>query len=97
MSQIEAGLLLGISNATISSYERGRTEPDLETLTRISGTYRCSLAYLLGHRNDVEFPSPPADWRRDVEDSLRQAGWPEARIRKALRLLELEAEEFEQG
>ncbi len=39
---------LGLTNGTISGYERDYREPDLPTLARIAGLLEVSAAYLLG-------------------------------------------------
>ncbi len=46
----QAGLadLIGVSRATISDYERGRSQPNIETLRKISALLNVSLDELLG-------------------------------------------------
>ena len=50
--QKKLGELLGVSYHTISSYERGRGQPDHEMLIRIAKLFDVSLDYLLGLRRD---------------------------------------------
>ena len=42
-SQKEVAALLGISQATYSTYERGRTEPPTEILVRLSYLFDCDI------------------------------------------------------
>ena len=48
----ELGKIVGVSESTISLYERGQHEPDLVTLSRIAKCLNTSVDYLLG-RDDV--------------------------------------------
>lgn len=50
-SQTELGKLLNISNVTISQYESGVRNPDMETLSRIADFFDVSADYLMG-RNE---------------------------------------------
>ena len=50
--QKKLGELLGVSYHTISSYERGRSQPNHEMLIRIAELFDVSLDYLLGLRRD---------------------------------------------
>lgn len=47
-SQIELGKRLGLSNSTISMYERGERNPDFETLDLIADYFNVDVSYLLG-------------------------------------------------
>lgn len=47
-SQIELGKKLGLSNSTISMYERGERNPDFETLDLIADFFNVDVSYLLG-------------------------------------------------
>lgn len=48
LSQKELGKALGVSNSTISMYERGEREPDFDTLDLIADFFNVDVAYLLG-------------------------------------------------
>ena len=50
--QKKLGELLGVSYHSISSYERGRSQPNHEMLIRIAKLFDVSLDYLLGLRRD---------------------------------------------
>lgn len=47
MSQRKLGLLLGISDKTVSSYENSRTRPSVEILSRISKELKKPIGYFL--------------------------------------------------
>lgn len=62
MTQIQAAAKVGISNGTLSGYERNYREPDMRTLRRLAELYGVSIDYLLTGR---EFTSrPPQDGER---------------------------------
>ena len=47
LSQKEVASMLGISQATYSTYERGRTEPPIEILVRLSYLFDCPVDILV--------------------------------------------------
>ena len=51
MSQSSLGEILGMSQQTISKYERGIIEPDITSLKTIAGLFNVSIDYLLGVTN----------------------------------------------
>ncbi len=53
--QKELASYLKVSTGTISNYEKGIHEPDLDTLCRLADFYDVSTDYLLG-RTSVPFP-----------------------------------------
>lgn len=60
MTQEELGCLLGKTKNSISQYETGKREPDLETLMIISEYFNVTLDYLLGktenpHHGDSDY------------------------------------------
>ncbi len=81
LGQKELATALHCSVPTISAYETGRNEPDLDTLIAIAGFYDVSTDYLLGL---TDLPDP-ADKPR-----LIFKGYPLSRF---LRLLERVAHE----
>lgn len=48
LTQAELGNQLNLSQITISGYERGYREPDLETLLKLADFFNVSIDYLLG-------------------------------------------------
>ncbi len=48
LSQTKLGEKLGFSNQTVSFWELGNREPDLDTLVEISEFFNVSVDYLLG-------------------------------------------------
>ncbi|HYF77366.1 MAG TPA: helix-turn-helix domain-containing protein [Symbiobacteriaceae bacterium] len=75
LTQLEAGRLLGISNANLSAYELDKREPDFETLKKLARLYACSTDYLLGRTDDpsgagsVELTKQEyAAWQEQIRD-----------------------------
>lgn len=56
ISQMQVYKDIGIHNKTLSGYERGVSEPDLQTLFLLATYYKVSTDYLLGI-TDVKNPS----------------------------------------
>lgn len=52
LKQSELATILGIGRTTLSHYELGNREPDLETLRKIGEYFKVSLDYLLGKDNN---------------------------------------------
>jgi len=53
LSQIEAAKKLGISNGTLSGYERDYRDPDTTILERMADLYEVTTDYLLGRSDNV--------------------------------------------
>ncbi len=51
LSQRRMGELLGFCNQTVSFWESGQREPDLDTLIRVAEFFDVSIDYLLGKKN----------------------------------------------
>lgn len=49
-SQAEAADKIGIPRTTLGDYERGHTEPNIETLSKISRVYEINIENLIGQR-----------------------------------------------
>ncbi len=54
LSQRKLGLLTGLSDKTISAYEKARVLPPLEVLLRIAKQLNKPVSYFLGEDNAVE-------------------------------------------
>ncbi|MDE6676693.1 MAG: helix-turn-helix domain-containing protein [Clostridia bacterium] len=48
ISQDELGKRLGVCNQTVSFWEIGKREPDLDMLVKIADCFQVSIDYLLG-------------------------------------------------
>ena len=44
----DVSIHLGITDVALGNYERGKRQPDLETLVKLSEIYGCTVDYLLG-------------------------------------------------
>ncbi|ALX47484.1 helix-turn-helix domain-containing protein [Lentibacillus amyloliquefaciens] len=52
--QIDACKKLGISNGTLSGYERNYRDPDTQTLNKMASLYEVSVDWLVGNSADPE-------------------------------------------
>lgn len=52
LTQQQVADKLGISNGTLSGYERNYRDPDTDTLNRLAALYEVSVDYLLGRTAD---------------------------------------------
>lgn len=50
LSQQQLAKTLGVKQNTLSNYENGITQPDLNLIIKISDYFNCSIDYLLGHQ-----------------------------------------------
>lgn len=56
LTQVQVRNLTNIHNKTLSGYEKGVSEPDLDTLKTLANLYETSIDYLAGNTDD---PTPP--------------------------------------
>lgn len=85
LSQKEVAGLLGISQATYSTYERGRTEPPIELLVRLSYLYNVTVDALVQRerlvRNTGEIQMKVEEYRKQLTEIAEQCDdSPEGRI-----------------
>ncbi|MBQ4546110.1 MAG: helix-turn-helix transcriptional regulator [Oscillospiraceae bacterium] len=66
MTQQELADKLFLTQKTINSYERGRTQPNMETLCKLSDIFDTSIDYLLGN-TDVRYSYALAEDKELVE------------------------------
>ncbi|MCL1789789.1 MAG: helix-turn-helix domain-containing protein [Peptococcaceae bacterium] len=63
LSQFKLAEKLGLSQQTISKYERGKIEPDIGTLKSLANIFNVSVGYLvestnLPNKDDENIPAP---------------------------------------
>lgn len=51
-TQREIAKILNMKQATIASYETGRTQPDIETLGKLADFYAVSVDWLIGTKGE---------------------------------------------
>lgn len=81
LSIAKAAEALGMPKSTYSSYEYGRSEPDIETLSKISKYYGVSVDYLIGKSGTSDNPMFTAKQKEKIalekwlnlDDAKRQA------------------------
>lgn len=92
LNQADLGKLLNVSNKTISSWEKGRTEPDMKMINAMCDIFHCGYSEFM--RGE---PSPHSldlsSLERDIIIAYRQAD--DGIRRSVLILLKLEEEKNE--
>lgn len=71
LTQQQVADKMGISNGTLSGYERDYRDPDTDTLNKLSSLYEVSVDYLLGRTDKKENPDqnePEFLKRLDMDD-----------------------------
>lgn len=88
MTQQDVADYLGISRGTISKYETGELEPNVDTLVKLANMYHVSLDYLVGKTN--ERVSLDNDKPSEFERRFNSLGPEEQRdLEKYMDLLEI--------
>lgn len=62
LTQMEVAQRLGISNGTLSGYERDYRDPDTDTLSRLANLYDVSIDWLKGRTKE--------SYKKDAADKL---------------------------
>lgn len=70
LSQIELSKKIGLSNVTLSQYEKGVRKPDIQTLALIAQFFNVSTDYLLGNETPPKFKPQLTD--KDKKDIAKQ-------------------------
>lgn len=83
MSQEKLGSLVGVGRSAVAMWECGKSEPDNDTLIRLSEIFGVSIDYLLGHTEEKEKPTPVSEDGLNAEQlelvSLYKAASPALR------------------
>lgn len=61
ISQADLSEFLGISQQALSKWENGKTQPDNETLVKLSNYFNVSIDYLLGNSESKKINKPYDD------------------------------------
>lgn len=69
VSQTQVYKDIGINNKTLSGYERGISEPDVDTIKILADYYNVSLEYLLGKSDTLSSPKSTKE-DNDISTSL---------------------------
>lgn len=84
----ELGRQFGLAESTVSLYERGLHEPDLDTLRSFSAFFSVSVDYLLGHESPPTEKAPAQeDLRAEAKRMLEQM--TDEEYQRALAMLKL--------
>ncbi|MFI8714489.1 helix-turn-helix domain-containing protein [Brevibacillus brevis] len=98
LKQVQVHERTGINNKTLSRYESGGSEPDVETLKVLAELYEVSLDWLTGH-TEAPSPSEAKDKPGDELTTIMYHKWDqldERRRKQALRLIEILEQEAEE-
>ncbi len=58
LSQLQVGVIIGVTDKTVSSYEAGRVSPPIDKLIHLADTYKKSISFFLGDNSkDYKFTS----------------------------------------
>lgn len=69
MTQMEVAKKLGISNGTLSGYERNYRDPDTETLAKLAELYGVSVDWLTGR---TDHPNSNVVRKKSEEDQMQR-------------------------
>ena len=61
LTQVQVKSLTNIHNKTLSGYEKGVSEPDIDTLITLANLYGTSVDYLVGNTDEPTPHSPKKD------------------------------------
>lgn len=92
-TQVQVKHHTNINNKTLSGYEKGVSEPDIETLKTLAKLYETSVNYLSGFTDDPTPPAAPKTQTRD-EYVLSAPNLPDALIRVAELSSKIDDDEF---
>lgn len=73
LKQSDLAEYLGVSRSTYTQYETGVSEPDIETIIKLSSFFNVSLDYLFGRTDNQDPGTIVNDWPSDVKIMLRDA------------------------
>lgn len=69
MTQVRLSIELGVSQETVSAYEKGKHYPSVAILLQLSAIFHASCDYILG-LSDVRFPQNSHPLTHDAEKLL---------------------------
>lgn len=72
LTQVKVKSLTNIHNKTLSGYEKGVSEPDIDTLITLANLYETSVDYLVGN-TDEPTPHSPKTEKPDFEEYVLSA------------------------
>ena len=72
ISQKEVSITLGVTQATVSSWERGTKSPSMNNMKRLAKIYEVSLDYLVGSTDSIDPASSPTVPDGNDEKSLAE-------------------------
>lgn len=70
MTQMNAAKKLGISNGTLSGYERNYRDPDTEILNNMANLYGVSVEWLMGRTDNITEVTPQSKEEKDIAKRL---------------------------
>lgn len=83
----ELGARFGLAESTVSLYERGKHEPDLDTLRNLSAFFSVTVDYLLGHESPDQIEKAPTPDDARAEAKMLLEGMDDEQYQAALQYL----------
>lgn len=75
-TRIEQGYLqkdiakyLNVRNTTVSNWEKGMSEPDIETLIKLSNFFNVSISYLIGEEDNKTYKTEIQELYDQLDDN----------------------------
>ena len=87
LRQLDVAEFLGVSRTTLTHYETGDTEPDIDTIIKLAHYFDVSSDYLLGRMDDHNHNSKIKE--SEVTYTLNVDGLPDEAIRQVEEYIEL--------
>ena len=70
LSQKELARKIDLSSNIICEYEKGRSQPNIDTVLKLAEIFNCSVDYLLGREDDFGFIQSSADEYTSTEKRI---------------------------
>lgn len=68
-TQEQLAELIGVSRQTISKWETGMANPDIEKLIKLSELYGCSIDYIVGNDNKIDENRTNDELNKNIDEA----------------------------
>lgn len=66
INQRELSERLGVAQTTVSAWENGRNEPDIETFQKLADIFKVNIGYVAGYSNKMESTEDENDFEQEL-------------------------------